>query len=40
MTLREGRTNFAAFGACEERFKDKVVPFEKRNKFRYVGREL
>lgn len=40
MTLREGRTNFAAFGACEERFKDKVVSLEKRRKFRYVCREL
>ena len=40
MTLREGRAKFAAFGACEERFKGKVVSLEKRRKFRYVCREL
>ena len=40
MTLREGRANYVVFGACDERFKGRVVPPEKRLKFRYVAREL
>ncbi|MES3025770.1 MAG: CPCC family cysteine-rich protein [Pseudomonadota bacterium] len=38
MSLREGRANFVGFGACEERFRTKVLPKEKLREFRYAGR--
>lgn len=33
MTLREGRANFILYGACEEKFMQKVIPEKFRNRY-------
>ncbi len=40
MTLREARQKFLEFGACEERFVEKVVSVEQRKRYRYEGRSV
>ena len=40
LTLRKGRKNFIALGACHKRFKTHVLANSERNKFSYAARNI
>jgi hypothetical protein len=40
LTLRAGRANFRAFGACEEKFKTNVLAASERSKFFHEARNF
>ena len=40
LTLREGRENFIALGACAPQFKARVLPKGERGRFRYAPRSF
>jgi len=40
MTLRQGRTNFQKYGACDEKMVKNVLPVTKRNQYEYKQRNI